>query len=135
MQVNWIAQAAKYKKESFNEKANIILARTTEALSSDKELCKKLETGIGYRETRKIDSLLKHYMKYYNFHVDYSFEVIKSIPHLKVINIKEGGNMRDSSKSEPACYEKSLFKMANTHGWELKLSFPKREESRIKRNK
>jgi len=132
MQVNWIAQAAKYKKESFNEKANIILARTTEALSSDKELCEKLETGIGYKETRKIDSLLKHFMKYYNFHVDYSFKVIKSIPHLQLINIKEGRDMRDSSKSEPACYEKSLFEMANTHGWELKLNFPKREESIMK---
>jgi two-component system phosphate regulon sensor histidine kinase PhoR len=128
IQVNWISQTAKYKEESFNEKANIILARTTEALFSDKEICKKLENGIGTKETRKIDSLLKKYMKFYNFHADYSFEIIKSTPFFPLIGIKESRGTRDSNKTEPACYEKSLNEMANRNGWTLKLNFPKREE-------
>ena len=37
IQVNWIFQTAKIKEELFNEKANMVLSRTTEAISSDKE--------------------------------------------------------------------------------------------------
>src|ERR1035437_6442254 len=77
IQVNWILQTAENKEELFNEKANIVLARTTEALASDSVTCKNMETCIGKNETHKIDSLLKHYMNFYNFHIDYSFEVIK----------------------------------------------------------
>ena len=47
IQVNWILQTAKIKEELFNEKANIILSKTAEALSLDKATCKKMEEGIG----------------------------------------------------------------------------------------
>ena len=46
IQVNWILQAAKMKEELFNEKANMVLAKTAEGnyvvmlkLSSDLSLC------------------------------------------------------------------------------------------------
>ena len=47
IQVNWILENAKIKEELFNEKANIILARTTDALLSNKETCKNLQTCVG----------------------------------------------------------------------------------------
>ncbi|MCE3280721.1 MAG: two-component sensor histidine kinase [Bacteroidetes bacterium] len=90
IQVNWIFQTAQVKEELFNEKANLVLARTTDALLSDKQTCEKIENSVEQRnnsgfvalleknEMRKIDSLLVHFMNFYSFHVDYSFEVIKS---------------------------------------------------------
>src|SRR5436189_3625870 len=80
IQVNWILQTAKIKEEFFNEKANMVLSRTTEAISSDKETCRKigacveensaseLPAKLGKNEIHKIDSLFTHYMKFYNFH-------------------------------------------------------------------
>ncbi|MEI6899823.1 MAG: hypothetical protein WCL00_08095 [Bacteroidota bacterium] len=79
IQVNWILRAAETKEELFNEKANMILSRTTEALRADKETCRKinacmeeedksnLASKLGRSEVRKIDSLFNHYMKFYNF--------------------------------------------------------------------
>ncbi|MES2689438.1 MAG: hypothetical protein V4658_03490, partial [Bacteroidota bacterium] len=92
IQVNWIFQTAKIKEELFNEKANMVLSRTTEALGSDQETCMKigacLETEnasgaapkLGRNEVRTIDSLFNHYMKFYNFHIDYHFVVVKPRP-------------------------------------------------------
>src|ERR1700741_4009720 len=127
IQVNWILQTAKNKEELFNEKAGIILARTTETLSADKETCKNLESGGGKNETRKIDSLLNHYMNYYNFHVDYSFEVIGPYPSAPFA-VNKYGNAGDSTRAPQACHTKSLNELVNKNGWELKLNFPGREE-------
>jgi two-component system phosphate regulon sensor histidine kinase PhoR len=123
IQLNWILQTAKNKEELFNEKANIILARTTEALSSDKEICKYLETGLKKNEEHKIDSLFKYYMKFYNFYVDYSFEIIKTIPPIALKN-----NLKYSNHTQQACYNKSLDEMVSKNGWELKLNFPEKKE-------
>ena len=92
IQVNWILKTAAIKEGLFNEKANMVLSRTTEALRNDKETCAKIGecfnkddapksvAKLGVSEMLKVDSLFRHYMKYYNFHVDYSFVVIKAGP-------------------------------------------------------
>ena len=43
IQVSWIMQSAQIKEKLFNEKANMILSRTTEALRADNETCRKIE--------------------------------------------------------------------------------------------
>lgn len=139
IQVNWILQTAKNKEDMFNEKANIILARTTEALSSDKETCRNLETGVGKNEIRKIDSLFKYYMKYYNFHIDYSFEVVR--PRLLLTEqspfqykpiplLPENGDDYTNNvyPDQPGCYKKKLDKVSIKNGWELKLLFPEKSQ-------
>lgn len=126
IQVNWILQTAKSKEDFFNEKANIVLARTTEAISTDKELCNKLGSGIGIREKRKIDSLFRHYMDYYNFHLNYSFEVVKSITPFTFSQTKITSSS-DSTSVRQACYSKSLDQLANENGWVLKLNLPERK--------
>lgn len=130
IQVNWILQTAKIKEEFFNEKANMVLSRTTEALRSDKETCKKigacadidnnaeLTSRLGKNEVHIIDSLFKHYMKFYNFHIDYSFEVMKP-GAMAVIN--ETG-FADYN------YNKSLGEVGSKNGIELKLSFPEKKQ-------
>ncbi|MFL5752251.1 MAG: sensor histidine kinase [Bacteroidia bacterium] len=112
----------------FNEKTNIILARTTEALSSDNETSKNLETGPGKEEFQKIDSLLRHYMNYYNFHVSYSFEVLRSPPSFLSMAKRENNDSNYSDRSPAACHTKSLNEMASKNGWKLQLNFPDREK-------
>lgn len=125
IQVNWIFQTAKSKEELFNEKANIVLARTTEALLADKEVCKNLKACVGKKETHKIDSLFKYYMNFYNFHIDYSFEVIQ--PNFVMAENRNGFN-NNVYPSEPGCYKKPLDEVSNKNGWDLKLIFPDKKQ-------
>jgi len=137
IQVNWIFQTAKIKEELFNEKANLVLARTTDALLSDQETCKKIQSSeemknisgytavLGKNEIRKIDSLLIHSMKFYGFHVDYSFTVIKSgrTPGMNKIAFT------NSSFTDPvACGQKGLEEAVNKNGFELELIFPEKKK-------
>jgi two-component system phosphate regulon sensor histidine kinase PhoR len=136
IQVNWIFQTAKIKEEIFNEKANMVLARTTEALSLDKETCKKIEEciekvetfgakpKIGNSETFKIDSLLKHFMKFYNFYIDYNFEIKPGSLAQKGIPLLSN----NAYPAQPGCYKKELDEITGKNGFELKLIFPKKEE-------
>lgn len=125
IQVNWILQTAQIKEELFNEKANIILARTTDALLSDKKTCEALGICVGKDEIHQIDSLLKHYMRFYDFHIEYSFEVVKpSLLPFKEINTSTA----NLSPNQPACYQEGLEEEVNKHGWELKLNFPEKNQ-------
>lgn len=136
IQVNWIVQTAQIKEELFNEKANMVLARTVEALASDKEACRKLETSIGKSEIHKIDSLFTHYMKFYNFHIEYYFEIKPGTVTFKD-NIGFVNNLYPddlyskglyAKPDQPGCYKKNLEAVANKNGVELKLIFPKKEQ-------
>lgn len=74
IQINWIIQTAKVKEELFNEKALMVLSRTTQELCSDKETCMNMENcgfvdgksgcklDLGKNEIHKIDSLLKKFI-------------------------------------------------------------------------
>lgn len=130
IQVNWIFQSAKVKKELFNEKASIVLSRTTEALCSDEETCMNMgnccilenstecKLQLGKNEINKIDSLLKNYMKFYNFHIDYTFEVIK--PSHPLVTSKDDWNNN--------VFKKRLEEVASQNGLELKLIFPDKKQ-------
>ncbi|MDJ1505936.1 HAMP domain-containing sensor histidine kinase [Xanthocytophaga agilis] len=136
IQVNWIVQTAQIKEELFNEKANMVLARTVEALASDKEACRKLETSIGKSEIHKIDSLFTHYMKFYNFHIEYYFEVkpgpVPFTDNIGFVNNLYPDNLYSNDiyakPDQPGCYKKNLEAVANKNGLELKLIFPKKEQ-------
>jgi two-component system phosphate regulon sensor histidine kinase PhoR len=137
IQVNWIFQTAKIKEELFNEKADLVLARTTDALLSDEETCSKIEASeetknasgyialLGKNEIYKIDSLLIHSMKFYGFHIDYSFEVIKSrkIPVMNMSTLTNGSNT-----DQVACGQIGLEEAVNNSGFELKLNFPEKRQ-------
>ena len=129
IQVNWIFQTAKIKEELFNEKANMVLSKTTDALRSDKETCMKIgscaerdgtsESAIklGKNEVHKIDSLLTHFMRFYNFHIDYTFAVAKP-GCLTTLN---------ESRSANYVYYKPLEGEAGKNDFELKLIFPEKK--------
>lgn len=118
IQVNWIFQTAKIKEELFNEKANMVLIRTAEALSADKEACRNMESGVEQNEIDKIDSLFTHYMKFYNFHIDYSFEVKNPIPFTFMSESRSVGNV----------YKKRLDEVVSKNGLELNLFIPEKKQ-------
>ena len=115
IQVNWILETANMKEEIFNEKAGIVLSKTAQILSTDTTACSNMKVGVSFNEKRKIDSLFNHYMKIYNIHIDYCFEVKP--------NFVANGN----SVYQPNCYQTSIGESEN-NGLGLKLIFPKKEE-------
>jgi len=123
IQINWILETAQIKEELFNEKHNIILARTTDALIADKKTCTILANSVGKNEIHKIDSLLKYYMKFYNFHIEYTFKIVK--PTIKPFNQLTNSNI-NLNPNQPSCYQEGLKEEVNKQGWELKLFFPKK---------
>jgi two-component system phosphate regulon sensor histidine kinase PhoR len=121
IQVNWILETAKVKEQLFTEKANMVLTRTSEAFSAYK---KTHGASSVKNERHQIDSLLSHYMQFYNFHIDYSFEMIScAFP-----NTNGTVSITALTPTQPACYQKSLEDAANTNGMELKLVFPEKEQ-------
>lgn len=91
IQINWIFQTAKIKEELFNEKANMVVARTAEVLSSDPQACKNFESDAGGSEIVKTDSLFTSYMKFYDINADYSFAVTK--PDNDASQTQQSGNV------------------------------------------
>ena len=124
IQVNWILETAKIKEELFNEKANIVLSRTTEALSLDSTMRTNMESGLSKEEVSKIDSLLMFYMRFYNIHIAYYFEVK---PGGKLINVDSAINNIPFTK-QPDTYTQCLKENNGTNVLELKLAFPDKEE-------
>lgn len=136
IQVNWIFETAKIKEELFNEKANMVLTRTAEALSSDAETCKSIENNdeapgsivinayksteicISNNEIRKIDSLFRHFMRFYNFYIDYSFVLIQPIP----FKLKKEGGLKNN------VYNKRLEEVVTKNGAELVLILPEKKQ-------
>ena len=124
IQWNWIVETAQVKEELFNEKANMVLTRTSEALSLDTVTQKNMAVCVGKAEMNKIDSLFRYYMKFYNFYIDYSFEV-KPKPLVTVIDTTID---YDFKPEMAGCYQHNLEQVAKINGFELNLVFPGKEE-------
>lgn len=114
IQVNWLIQTARIKEELFNEKANMVLARTADAIGADEETCRQMETNIGPAEINKTDSLFNSYMNLYNFNIDYSFEV------------SQPGS--SSASSQKNVFSQRIDEAASKNGLELNLIVPGRRQ-------
>ncbi len=133
IQVNWIFQTAKVKEEMFNEKANMVLSRTTEALRSDKITCMRMgacmnmqnrpegTAKLGKEEVRKLDSLFMYYMGFYNFHIDYTYVVAKPETERKMC-------LKNSYQDQQGCYMKCIEDESSANGLELKLILPDKKQ-------
>lgn len=118
IQVNWIFQTAKIKEEIFNDKANLVLSKTAEVLSIDTAACRNMEECMGKDEMHKTDSLFTNYMKAFDFHLDYSFEVKNAKSNST--GIKEGLTSN--------VYKKILDEEASKNGLELNLFLPGKKQ-------
>lgn len=119
IQVNWILETAQIKEELFNEKANMILSRTAETLSADEAACRRLDACADENDIQKIDSLIKNNMAFYNFHMEYSFEVKQS-------NDTTDKASQDHSKN--SVYNKRLEEEVSSRGLELALILPEKKQ-------
>jgi len=131
IQFTWILQTAKAKEELFNEKANMVLSRTTEAICADKATCMRigacmemdddnmLNASINKHDKATIDSILNHYMDYYNFHVDYTFVIAKN----------EHSDAHHNSKAMMSnTFYKSMDELSEISGLQLKLVIPDKQQ-------
>jgi two-component system phosphate regulon sensor histidine kinase PhoR len=130
IQVNWILETAKIKESIFNEKANMVLARTTEELFADMETCQRISSCIEAdssnhlsarlddADVKKIDSLFNHFMNYYNFHIDYTFVVAK----------QETKAQQNSKVFMNNHFCKSIEDETGMNGLQLKLILPTKKQ-------
>ncbi len=130
IQVNWILQTARIKEALFNEKAKMILSRTTEFLASDKQTFGDIKACVendstsnaaaklGEKEKHKIDSVFTYYMKLYNFPIDYTFEVVKPAIH----------NSTYQPGFKNYTYNTPFQEMTGTNRIELKLILPEKKK-------
>ncbi len=132
IQVNWIYETAGVKETMFNEKANMVLSKTAEALSKDTVTVKKLKERVGITEKRKVDSLFHHYMRIYKIQVDYSFKVEPFVPVLK----SDLAVQNELQMNQKGCYQACVpagtandeAGLSSTNGIDLKLIFPEKEK-------
>ncbi len=130
IQVNWILETAKIKESMFNEKANMVLTRTTEELCADMEACERisscieadsanqLTTRLADVDQKKIDSLFNYFMNYYNFHIDYTFVVAK----------QETKAQQNSKAFMNNHFCKTMDEETGMNGLELKLILPTKKQ-------
>lgn len=117
IQISWILHAADVKEEMFNEKANIILSRTAEAFSQDTTACNNLRIFGSKHEKHKMDSILNHYIRLYNFQIDYYFELNTEVtPTFKIFPQQKNS------------YQTCISEKPGKKAIELKLKFPKKEK-------
>lgn len=90
IQVVWIFQLVATKERIFNEKANMAISGTVNALNNDTELCSNMggmcigevmqncPLRLSRTDERKIDSVLRQYLVYYQLKTDYSLIISKN---------------------------------------------------------
>lgn len=116
LQFNWIIETAKAKEELFNEKANMVLSKTANALVEDKQTCGKIYKGEN--ETHKVDSLFNYFMKLYNVSIAYKVEVK---PNTENNNVEH-------KIYQPNSYQMCMNDGISKNGLELKLVFPDKKQ-------
>lgn len=125
IQVNWIIRTAHIKEELFNEKANLVLSKTSEAVLADTGARNHIPLHIDSREEHRIDSLLQHYMDFYNIHIDYYFQ-LKPAPYFTG---SQNGFVSQSYTDPAGSYKTCISNDGNEeNALELKLVFPKKEQ-------
>jgi len=132
IQVNWICETADVKEKIFNEKANMVLSKTAEALAKDTTTVKNLEVCVGVNEKRKVDSLFNYYMKMYHIQIDYSFSVKPFVPAFK----SDMTIQNELKMNQQGCYQACVTEatpadkkgVISKNGIDLKLVFPEKDE-------
>lgn len=106
IQVIWIFQLVATKERIFNEKANMAISGTVNALNYDRELCSNMREmcsgavmencslRLSQTDEKKIDSVLRHYLNYYQLNPDYSLIISKNGKTISKANnrLKAGTN-------------------------------------------
>jgi len=133
IQLTWIIRTAKIKEEIFNDRAKLVLQRTAEAIHADTSSSLNAGIQIPEKEVHKIDSLFSHYLKQYNFKIDYSFELIPvcapapadpALASFQAMQQMENVSQKTKQSEKAGCYQTCLPDNSGQNSMELKLVFP-----------
>ena len=133
IQLTWIIRTAKIKEEIFNDRAKLVLQRTAEAIHADTSSTLNAGIQIREKEVHKIDSLFSHYLKQYNFKIDYSFELIPvcapapadpALASFQAMQQMENVSQKTKQSEKAGCYQTCLPDNSGQNSMELKLVFP-----------
>lgn len=103
---------------TFDEKAKIILSRTTEDLSNYLEN-NDITDGINNAAViAHTDSVIKRQMKFYDFKYNYSFKLLENNKNLAHYYVPT---------SDSACYDKTINDLNAKNSWKLELKFENNE--------
>jgi len=92
-------------------------------LSADTAACRSMEVCVGKDDMHRTDSLFTNYMQYYNFHIDYSFEVKKSDT-----GKADSGKPQTENALSNNVYKKRIAEEASKNGLELNMFVPEKKE-------
>jgi two-component system phosphate regulon sensor histidine kinase PhoR len=130
IQVFWLLRAAQIKEDLFNEKAHLVLSRTSETLKADQQTCgsigqcleneneAELTSKLAIKDVKKIDSLLHHFMNLYHIQLSYSFKIINKNNYPDYAHNNAPG----------AAYSIPIEAEAIKKGIDIKLVFPEKKE-------
>lgn len=133
IQLTWIIRTAKIKEEIFNDRANMVLQRTAEAINADTSSQLNAGIQIPEHEVFKIDSLFSHFLKQYHFKIDYSFELIPvcgpapetpALASFKAVQQMDNVAQKTKQGEKAGCYQTCLPDNSGQNSMELKLVFP-----------
>lgn len=121
IQIQWMQDIRGMKEQLFAEKSAIVLARTTETVAADSLLSHQLDSGVGPEQRAKIEAVFRDYLRYYNFPVDFTFDVVQppSTSAEQAVGIP--------SLDTVACYTESLEEHNASHSWTLTFTVPEKE--------
>ncbi len=125
IEIKWILETAKIREELFNERASMVLSKTANALSTDKQSFHNLQMNVDKNDVHQIDSVFSYYMKYYNIHIDYYFEVKPTDRPISNVTSYLIEDKKHKQESYNACIGDGDSTNKNL---ELKLIFPKKEQ-------
>lgn len=125
IQVNWIYETADIKEKIFNEKANMVLSKTAEAIAKDAATVKKLQKCVDVNEKRKIDSLFNYYMGVYHIQIKYTYSVKPFVP-----TFKNNATIQNELRMNPGegCYQTCVTETSTENGLDVQLVFPDKDE-------
>lgn len=115
IQIRWLVETENIKEEIFNEKANMVVAKTADALSTDPQACRSLEEGDGRNGIQKTDSLVSNYLSQYNMKVGYEFRI--NSPSDSKLNV-----------GKSAVYSQRVNENATKNGLELSVFLPGKKQ-------
>ncbi len=133
IQVLWLVESARTKEQFFNEKANLVLAKTAEVLSSNPDLYARMQQPQGAAESSLVDSIIGHYMDVYNFHTSYTFEVVNQqneeaptvdLSYSNLLNLANGKSNNQTQFTQ--CLEPGE-KAPNNQRVDINLNIPNKE--------
>lgn len=133
IQVIWIWRSAENREELFNEKAEMVLAKTADALKRDLDK----DSTMTNLDRTKVDSLIRSYMKLYNLPVGYHFELSRENTPAQVGSLDKGfpldqtknsGYEEKKEEQQPGCYTTCIGDKPGEAGIDLKLVLPDKKQ-------